>query len=73
MKIKYVPIKNNIQKCRTLKGLNQDELAAALGVTRTYLSKLENLKFSPSPALMQKICNYFEVCLGDIFYIEKEN
>ena len=68
--IKEVPIKNNIQKFRTLKDLNQDKLAAAIGVTRTYLSKLENQKFSPGPGLMQKVCSYFGVTLGEMFYIE---
>ncbi len=73
MIINNISIKNNIQKFRNLKNLNQDELAAAIGVTRTYLSKLENQKFSPGPGLMQKVCNYFIVGLGDIFYIENEN
>ncbi len=68
--IKEVPIKNKIQKFRTLKDLNQDKLAVEIGVTRTYLSKLENQKFSPGPGLMQKVCSYFGVNLGEMFYIE---
>ncbi len=62
-------IKNNIQKHRAYKRLNQGELAKELGVTRAYISKLENEHFSPSPKLMTKICKYFEVSLGDMFYI----
>lgn len=63
------PVKNNIQKLRETKGMNQEELAAILGVTRTYLSKLENQRFSPGPGLMLKVCLYFGKELGEVFYI----
>lgn len=66
------PIKNNIQKLRASQGLDQQALADQLGVTRTYLSKLENQRFSPSPALMQRVCHFFGKPLGDVFYIEND-
>lgn len=66
------PIKNNIQNFREQRGLTQEQLAESLGIIRTYLSKLENQKFSPGPELMAKICNYFGSSLGDMFYINKE-
>lgn len=64
-----IPVKNNIQKLREAREINQDELAHILGVTRTYLSKLENQRFSPGPGLMMKICLYFGKELGEVFYI----
>lgn len=69
--ITSIPIKNNIQKFREAKGINQDDLAVVLGVTRTYLSKLENQKFSPEPGLMLRVCSYFGRELGEMFYINK--
>lgn len=63
------PIKNKIQQNRESKGINQQELATALGVSRCYLSKLENQKFSPSPELMAKVCRYFDMGLGNMFRI----
>lgn len=60
---------NNIQQYRLQKNINQEELAQALDVTRTYLSKLENQKFAPSADLMYKICKYFGVGIGEMFYI----
>jgi putative transcriptional regulator len=63
-----IPIKNNIQELRNSRGLNQEDLAEALGVTRTYLSKLENQKFSPGPGLMQRVCSFFCKELGEVFY-----
>lgn len=69
--ISSIPIKNKIQKFREEKAINQDELASALYVTRTYLSKLENQKFSPGPGLMMRVCTYFGRELGEIFYIDE--
>ena len=63
------PIKNSIRNFREQKGLTQEELAEKLGIIRTYLSKLENQKFSPGPELMAKMCTFFGVSLGDMFYI----
>ncbi len=63
-----IPIKNNIQKLRESRGLNQEDLAEVLGVTRSYLSKLENQRFSPGPGLMQKVCLFFGKELGEVFY-----
>ncbi|AOT72219.1 helix-turn-helix transcriptional regulator [Geosporobacter ferrireducens] len=62
---KQATIQNNIQKYREYHDLNQEELAEQLGITREYLSKLENQKFSPGPDLMARICRRFEVELGE--------
>ncbi|CAH2213198.1 Restriction-modification system control element Bcll [Tepidibacter aestuarii] len=64
------PIRNNMQKYRIYKGLNQNQLAKELGVTRAYISKLERQHFIPGTKLMKKICEFFEVSLGDMFYLE---
>jgi putative transcriptional regulator len=65
-----VLIKNNIQKYREDNGINQQQMASELEIDRTYLSKLENQKFSPGTGLMAKICKYFNKQLGEVFYIE---
>lgn len=57
---------------RTAYAINQQTMAAELGITRTYLSKLENQKFSPGPELMASICIYFSKELGEIFYINRD-
>ena len=67
-----IPVKNNIQKLRASQGHDQQTLADKLGVTRTYLSKLENQRFSPGPGLMQKACRFFGKPLGEVFYIEND-
>lgn len=44
-----------IREIRKAKGLTQEEFAGKLGVTGAYISKLENGKATPSPALMRLI------------------
>lgn len=62
-------IKNRIKPYRKSKGLRQQELADKLQIDRTYLSKLENQKYTPGTELMYKVCKFFDVELGEMFYI----
>lgn len=62
-------LKNKIKEIRQLSGIDQHTLAKVLGITRTYLSKIETNKHQAGPVLMAKICKYFKKELGEIFYI----
>lgn len=70
--INNIQIKNNIRKFREEKGITQDEVAIAIGVTRAYLSKLENQRCSPGPVLKLKLCAFFGVSFKGMFYLEEE-
>ncbi|MDF2988080.1 MAG: putative transcriptional regulator [Eubacterium sp.] len=72
IQIKNIPVKNNIQKFRQERGITQDELAKILEVSRAYLCKMENQRFSPGPGLMQKVCTYFSKELGEVFFVGGE-
>ena len=67
-----IPIRNCIQMFRVTHGIDQQTMADELGITRTYLSKLENQKFSPGPELMASICIYFYKELGEVFFINSD-
>ncbi len=69
MRVINIPVKNNIQKFRQAKGITQDELADILEVSRAYLCKMENQRFSPGPGLMLRVCTYFNKELGEVFYV----
>lgn len=69
MRVISIPVKNNIQKFRQAKGITQDELAEKLEVSRAYLCKMENQRFSPGPGLMLRVCTYFSMELGEVFYV----
>lgn len=66
-------IKNKIKSYRLISNMTQEELAKKLGITRTYLSKLENQKLSPGPKLMSKICTTFSMGLGKLFYVDNNS
>lgn len=63
-------IKNNIQTLRNQHNVSQQKLAEKLGITRTYLSKLENQKHLPTEKLIIKICKTFDKQIGEVFHIE---
>lgn len=60
-------MKNNLEKMRKEKGINQEELATILQVSRQTVSSLENGRYNPSILLAFKIAKYFDVTIEDIF------
>jgi len=61
-------INNRIKQLRKEKGISQQELADYLGIERTSLSKIENMRYNPSARIMQKTCEFFNLSIGDIFF-----
>lgn len=69
-----------LQELRKSRGLTQEELAGALFVSRTAISKWESGRGYPSIDSLKEISNYFSVSIDDllsgerlIFIAEKEN
>lgn len=70
-----VKIGNFIQQCRKQKGLTQEQLGEKLGVTSKAVSKWENARSLPDPALYEDLCNILDVSLTELFngdYIKTE-
>ena len=65
-------MKNNLDKLRKLKGLNQEEFAKELKVSRQTVSAIENGKYNPSLDLAFDIALYFNKTIEEIFIYEKE-
>ena len=65
-------MENRIKTLRKEKNITQDDLAAAVGVTRQTIISLENGRYNASLQLAFKIANYFSLSIEDIF-IYKEN
>lgn len=65
-------MKNNLEKMRKEKGINQEELATILQVSRQTVSSLENGRYNPSILLAFKIAKYFNVTIEDIFIYEED-
>lgn len=66
------PMKNRLEELRNARGIRQEELAAALKVSRQTISSLENGRYNPSIQLAFKLARYFELTVEDIFIYEEE-
>jgi len=65
-------VKNNLEKIRKENGINQEELAKALEVSRQTIGSLENGRYNPSIILAFKIAKYFNMSIEEIFIYEEE-
>lgn len=65
-------MKNRLEALRNQRGLKQEELAAALAVSRQTVSALENGRYNPSILLAFKIARFFNLGIEDIFLYEEE-
>ncbi len=65
-------MKNKLEELRKKKGINQEELANILEVSRQTISSLENGKYAPSIFLAFKISNYFKLPIEEIFIYEEK-
>ena len=65
-------MKNIIEQKRKERGMTQQQLAAALGVSRQTIISLENGKYNPSILLANAIARLFGTQIEDIFRFEEE-
>ena len=59
---------NKIAEVRNKKKMTQKELALIVGISRPYVSNLENFKFEPTQSLMKKIADALEDDVMNIFF-----
>ena len=63
-------MKNRLEEIRKERGIKQEELAAALEVSRQTIGSLENGRYNPSIQLAFKIARYFNKSIEEIFIYE---
>lgn len=66
-------MKNRLEEIRKKHGMNQEELADALEVSRQTIGSLENGRYNPSIILAFKIARYFDMSIEEIFLYEEES
>lgn len=59
---------NNIKKIRLLKGIVQSELANAIGISRQYLSDIENQKKQPTIKIAFDCAKFLSVSIEELFF-----
>ncbi len=60
-------LRNTLKVQRAIKDITQEELAAAVGVTRKTINTIENGIYTPSTALALRLARYFGVPVEEIF------
>lgn len=65
-------MKNRMEERRKERGMTQQQLAAALGVSRQTIISLESGKYNPSILLAHSIARLFDARIEDIFIFEEE-
>lgn len=64
-------MKNRLEELRRQRGIRQEDLAAALEVSRQTIGSLENGRYNPSILLAFKIARYFGMNVEDVFIYEE--
>ena len=60
-------MKNKLEELRKQRGIRQEDLAQALGVSRQTVISLEKGKYNPSLALAFRLARYFAMPIEEIF------
>lgn len=60
-------MKNRLEELRKQRGVRQEDLAQALGVSRQTVISQEKGKYNPSLALAFKLARYFGMNIEEIF------
>lgn len=63
---------NKVHQLRLDKGVTQEDLAEALGVSRQTIIAVEKGNYTPSVLLALKIAKFFKLSLEKIFYLSYE-
>ncbi|MBW7475778.1 helix-turn-helix transcriptional regulator [Paenibacillus oenotherae] len=64
---------NRLEEIRKQHGIKQEELAAALEVSRQTIGSLENGRYNPSILLAFKIARFFGMSIEEIFIYEEDD
>jgi putative transcriptional regulator len=65
-------IRNRVRELRSARGLTQEELAQAVGVSRQSINSIERERYVPSLPLALLLARAFECTTEQIFTLENE-
>lgn len=63
-------MKNRLKELRRAKGLRQEDLAEALGVSRQTIIAIENDKYDASLPLAMRLARYLGTAVEELFVLE---
>jgi putative transcriptional regulator len=62
-----VLVKNSVRDLRTARKLSQQQLAAAMQVSRQTINSIEKERYTPSLPLAIALARYFETTVEEVF------
>ena len=65
-------MQNRIAQLRRERRITQEELGAAVGVTRQTIISLENGRYNASLLLAHRLARYFDLAIEDLFLFEED-
>ena len=66
-------MENRLEEIRKARGIEQEDLALELGVSRQTISSLEKGRYNPSILLAFKIARRFGLQIEDVFIYQEED
>ena len=60
-------MRNTVRELRTLRGMSQGQLAAAMDVSRQTINSIEQDRYTPSLPLALALARYFETTVEEMF------
>ena len=64
-------MENRVEQLRKVRGLNQEDFARAIRISRQTVSSIENGKYNPSLELAFTISDFFGLSIEEIFIHER--
>jgi len=66
-------VKNRIREYRIERGLTQDDLAQAVGVSRQSINAIERNRYTPSLPLALRFAQFFQCTTDELFQLEESD
>jgi putative transcriptional regulator len=66
-------IGNNLRVWRAKKGISQQQLANAVGLSRQTVNSIERGRFVPSARTVLLLARYFETNVEELFFLVEED
>jgi putative transcriptional regulator len=63
---------NEIRRMRTARGLSQQELAQAIGVSRQTINSIEKERYTPSLPLAITLARFFDHDVEEMFHVDDD-
>lgn len=66
-------MRNDVRELRTAKGLSQQALGQALGVSRQTINAIEQGRYDPSLPLAIRMARHFGKSVEEVFHVDDED